>query len=140
MYEKGTRPFIQFDNVLLPDPDGPTIRTFSPSYIVKFILLALLANFVIEGLVNKITVTDTPQMFSTVGVIGWYTIAGRDNWTKITFNQETKTADVSDLAVGTTVCVKYIKTDASAEQFTVSNPWVGYTNHSFAKIPIRFMT
>ena len=27
-----------------------------------------------------------------------------------------------------------------AEQFTVSNPWVGYTNHSFAKIPIRFMT
>src|SRR5574344_1245962 len=55
LYEKGTRPFIQFDNVLLPDPDGPTIRTFSPSYIVKFILLALLANFVIEGLVNKIT-------------------------------------------------------------------------------------
>ena len=38
LYEKGTRPFIQFDNVLLPDPDGPTIRTFSPSYIVKFIL------------------------------------------------------------------------------------------------------
>ena len=85
---------------------------------------------------NKITVTDTPQMFSTVGVIGWYTIAGRDNWTKITFNQETKTADVSGLAVGTTVCVKYIKTDASAEQFTVSSTFIPSQCYALLTLPL----
>ena len=36
--KKGTRPFIQLENVLFPEPDGPTISTFSPSYIVKFML------------------------------------------------------------------------------------------------------
>ena len=37
-YKNGTNPFIQLEIVLFPEPDGPTISTFSPSYIVKLIL------------------------------------------------------------------------------------------------------
>ena len=36
--ENGINPFIQLANVLFPEPEGPAIRTFSPSYIVKFML------------------------------------------------------------------------------------------------------
>ena len=41
---------------------------------------------------NKITVSETPQKFGNFGVIGWYSVVGEDNWTKITFAPETKTA------------------------------------------------
>ena len=71
---------------------------------------------------ETITVTDTPQTFGNIGTIGWYSIAGKDDWKKITF--EGKDATVAGLAEGTTVCVKYIHTDASAEQFTVSSAFI----------------
>ena len=73
---------------------------------------------------NKITVKETPQKFGNFGVIGWYSLPSEDNWTKITFDADTKTANVPDLLQGTTVCVKYTKTDTSAEQFVVSSAFI----------------
>ena len=85
---------------------------------------------------NKITVKDTPQKFGQFGVIGWYAISGSDDWTTITFDQDTKTANVSDLPQGTTVCVKYTKTDASAEQFTVSSAFIPAQVYAVITLPL----
>lgn len=85
---------------------------------------------------NKITVKDTPQKFGNFGVIGWYALSGSDDWTKITFDQNTKTANVADLPQGTTVCVKYTKTDASAEQFTVSSAFIPAQVYGVLTLPL----
>lgn len=83
---------------------------------------------------DTITVTDTPQTFGSVGTIGWYSIAGKDEWKKITF--EGKNATVAGLSVGTTVCVKYIHTDASAEQFVVSSAFIPDQVHAVLTLPL----
>ena len=83
---------------------------------------------------DTITVTNTPQTFGTIGTIGWYSIAGKDDWKKITF--EGKDASVAGLASGTTVCVKYIYTDASAEQFTVSSAFIPDQCHAILTLPL----
>ena len=85
---------------------------------------------------NKITVKDTPQKFGNFGVIGWYALSGSDDWTTITFDQNTKTANVADLPKGTTVCVKYTKTDASAEQFTVSSAFIPAQVYAVITLPL----
>lgn len=85
---------------------------------------------------NKITVSETPQKFGNFGVIGWYALSGSDDWTKITFDQNTKTANVADLPQGTTVCVKYTKTDASAEQFTVSSAFIPAQVYGVLTLPL----
>lgn len=85
---------------------------------------------------NKITVKDTPQKFGNFGVIGWYSLPSEDNWTKIAFDADTKTANVADLPQGTTVCVKYTKTDASAEQFTVSSAFIPAQVYGVLTLPL----
>ena len=85
---------------------------------------------------NKITVKETPQKFGNFGVIGWYSLPSEDNWTKITFDADTKTANVADLPQGTTVCVKYTKTDASAEQFTVSSAFIPAQVYGVLTLPL----
>ena len=64
----------------------------------------------------------------------WYSLAGKDEWTKITFSG--KDATVSNLPVGTTVCVKYIHTDASAEQFTVSSAFIPDQCYAILTLPL----
>ena len=64
----------------------------------------------------------------------WYSIAGKDSWSKITF--EGQSATVSSLAEGTTVCVKYIATDASAEQFVVSSAFIPDQVHAILTLPL----
>ena len=83
---------------------------------------------------DTITVTGTPKEFGNAGTIGWYSIAGKDNWSKITF--EGQSATVANLPVGTTVCVKYIATDASAEQFTVSSAFIPDQVHAILTLPL----
>ena len=83
---------------------------------------------------NQITVANTPQKFSTLGTIGWYSIAGADDWTKIEFNG--KNATVQNLPEGTTVCVKYMKYDATAEQFTVSAAFIPKQCYALLKLPL----
>lgn len=84
--------------------------------------------------VNKITVSSTPQDFMGLGTIGWYSIAGKDSWTKISFTDST--ASVADLAVGTTVCVRYIKTDDTIEQFTVSSAFIPAQCYALLTLPL----
>lgn len=83
---------------------------------------------------DTITVTNTPQQFGSIGTIGWYSLAGKDDWKKITFAG--KDATVAGLAAGTTVCVKYIYTDASAEQFTVSSAFIPDQCHAILTLPL----
>lgn len=85
---------------------------------------------------NKITVSSTPQKFGNIGTIGWYTIKGKDNWTKIVFDPLTKTATVADLSVGTDICVKYVKNDASAEKFTVSSAFIPSQCYALLTLPL----
>lgn len=85
---------------------------------------------------NKITVSDTPQKFGNIGTIGWYSIKGLDSWSKIVFDADTKTANVPDLPIGTEVCVKYIHTDASAEQFTVSSAFIPSQCYAILTLPL----
>lgn len=85
---------------------------------------------------DKITVSETPQKFGNVGVLGWASVAGENNWSKIDFDAETKTATVAGLPVGTTVCVKYVKNDASAEQFIVSSAFIPSQCHAILTLPL----
>ena len=89
---------------------------------------------VTTSVADTITVTGTPKNFGSLGTIGWYSIAGKDNWSKITF--EGQSATVSSLAEGTTVCVKYIATDASAEQFVVSSAFIPDQVHAILTLPL----
>lgn len=66
---------------------------------------------------NTITVSGTPKTWAGIGVIGWYTIAGQNDWKRITFTG--KDATVSGLTVGQNLCVRYNTTDSSLREFTV---------------------
>ena len=85
---------------------------------------------------EQITVSETPQKFGNVGTIGWYRLPSSDSWIKITFDATTKTASVAGLASGTTVCVKYIHTDASASQFVVSSAFIPDQVHAVLTLPL----
>lgn len=86
---------------------------------------------------DTITVQETPQKFGTLDTpIGWYTLSGKDDWTKITFDAETKSATVSNLPVGSSICVKYIHTDAAAEQFIVSSAFIPDQVHAVLTLPL----
>ena len=89
---------------------------------------------VTTSVADTITVTGTPKNFGSLGTIGWYSIAGKDSWSKITF--EGQSATISGLAEGTTVCVKYIATDASAEQFVVSSAFIPDQVHAILTLPL----
>lgn len=83
---------------------------------------------------DTITVTDTPQTFGNLGTIGWYSEVNKNNWTKITFSG--KNATVPNLPTGTTVCVKYIHADASAEQFIVSSSFIPSQCYALLTLPL----
>lgn len=74
---------------------------------------------------DTITVSQTPvAMSGSVAVVGWYKLASAtdDAWTTLTFVG--KNATVSGLASGTSVCVRYFYTNASAREFTVLSAFV----------------
>jgi hypothetical protein len=83
---------------------------------------------------NQITVSETPKDFASLGTIGWYSVAGEDNWTKITFSG--KVANVTSLPIGSTVCVKYMKEDATMEQFTVSSAFIPSQCYALLTLPL----
>lgn len=85
---------------------------------------------------DTITVTNTPQNFGSVGTIGWASIAGKDDWSKITFDPTTKSASLAGIPVGTTMCVKYVINDAAAEQFVVSSAFIPDQVHAILTLPL----
>lgn len=66
---------------------------------------------------NQISVTNTPVNWNGIGNVGWYTISGEDNWKLITFTG--KNANVSNLPIGSKVCVRYISVNDAAKTFTI---------------------
>lgn len=84
---------------------------------------------------NKVTVSQTPQDFAGLGTIGWISESGKDSWSKIEFDADTKTANV-DFAKGSTVCVKYIKNDASSELFTVNSDFIPSQCYALLTLPL----
>ena len=66
---------------------------------------------------NTITVSQTPVTWQNVGTIGWYSTDGGNTSNLITFTG--KTATVSGLASGTTVCVTYIAENDAMKTFIV---------------------
>lgn len=70
---------------------------------------------------NTITVTQTPvAMTGATALVGWYKLANStdDAWTTITFVGKDAT---TTLASGSTVCVKYFYSNASAREFTINS-------------------
>lgn len=66
---------------------------------------------------NTITVSGTPVELFNWGVVGYYRIAGENDWQKITFTG--KNAIAANLPVGTVVCVKYNTQNSGMRQFVV---------------------
>jgi hypothetical protein len=66
---------------------------------------------------NSLTVTGTPADFLGQGTIGWYSVAGSNDWTAITFSGQTATA--TGVVSGTTYCVKYNTVNSALEQVIV---------------------
>lgn len=66
---------------------------------------------------NTITVSGTPVELFNWGVVGYYRIAGENDWQKITFTGKNATA--TNLPVGTVVCVKYNTQNSGMRQFVV---------------------
>lgn len=84
--------------------------------------------------VNQITATSTPKSFLTLGTIGWYALAGTDTWNKVTFVGSVAT--VSNLPIGSTICLKYLKEDAISEQFTVSSAFIPSQCYLLLTLPL----
>lgn len=66
---------------------------------------------------NTITVSGTPVELFNWGIVGYYRIAGENNWQKIAFTGKNATA--TNLPVGTVVCVKYNTQNSGMRQFVV---------------------
>jgi hypothetical protein len=88
---------------------------------------------------NSITVSTTPVELSTLtGIVGWYKVVGASNdaWTMCTFNATTKTATVTGVAQGNTVCVKYFISNSASRTFVVSSSYIPATVHAYMRIPL----
>lgn len=83
---------------------------------------------------NKVTVSQEPKMFGEIGTIGWVSIAGKDEWSKITFNG--KSANVPNTPIGTKLCVKYMKEDLGSEQITVSSAFIPSQCYALLTLPL----
>lgn len=77
---------------------------------------AIVTESYVMGANNTITVSGQPQDFHGLGLRGWATIAGADNWMPIEFVGQT--AEFTAPA-GTEVCVKYVNQYSNAREFIV---------------------
>lgn len=89
---------------------------------------------IVTTVANQVTVTETPQDFIGLGAIGWVSIAGKNDWTKVSFTG--KTASVADLPSGSTVCVKYIARDEAVREFTVSSAFIPDQCYALLTLPL----
>lgn len=84
--------------------------------------------------INQITVSGTPQTFGTVGTIGWYSIQGSEDVAKITFVGSV--ASVSNLPIGSKICVTYLITDDSARVIEVASNFIPAEVHLVFTLPL----
>lgn len=78
---------------------------------------SLVTESVTTTVANQITIAGTPVAFGTTGTVGFYTIEGQEDYKSITFVG--KTATVTNLPIGSKVCVTYNTNDDAMQIFTV---------------------
>jgi hypothetical protein len=78
---------------------------------------SLVTESVTTTVANQITITGTPVAFGTAGTVGFYTIEGQEDYKSVSFVG--KTANVSNLPIGSKVCVTYNTNDDAMQTFTV---------------------
>lgn len=78
---------------------------------------SLVTESVTTTVANQITIAGTPVAFGTAGTVGFYTIEGQEDYKFISFVG--KTANVSNLPIGSKVCVTYNTNDDAMQTFTV---------------------
>lgn len=88
---------------------------------------------------DTLEVTQTPKDFTaTSGTIGWYKLSTEsdDAYKKFDFTKNAKTATVDGLVVGSTICIKYVISDATSRRFTVNADYVPSVCHAVMTIPL----
>ncbi|MEG1353705.1 MAG: hypothetical protein RR255_00285 [Bacilli bacterium] len=91
---------------------------------------------IITTVANQITVTNIPVAFpSTNLVVGAYKKVSdkSDSYVTVAFNG--KVAQVSNLPVGSEICVKYFRTEESARSFKISSNIIPSIVYAVIKIP-----
>lgn len=120
-----------------------TSSTFMPEFLATKLGSVIESGgdvFNVETVTTSVADTITVAEFTPVApfgdsavVYGWYRLQNSDTWNTITFTGSTAT--VSGLASGTTVCVKYAYTDASAIRFKINSEIIPDVVYAVMKIP-----
>lgn len=88
----------------------------------------------VAGGSGTLTVQGTPVAFGNAGTVGWYTVAGQEDWAPLTF--EGKVATVSGVVAGTDYCVRYNANDAGIQEFTVPSAIIPSEVHLVMTYPL----
>lgn len=88
----------------------------------------------VAGGSGTLTVQGTPVAFGNAGTVGWYTVAGQEDWAPLTF--EGKVATVDGVVSGTDYCVRYNANDAGIQEFTVPSAIIPSEVHLVMTYPL----
>ena len=88
----------------------------------------------VTGGSGTLTVQGTPVAFGNAGIVGWYTLAGQENWAPITFSGQTAT--VEGVTSGESYCVRYNANDAGIQEFTVPSAIIPSEVHLVMTYPL----
>lgn len=88
----------------------------------------------VAGGSGTLTVQGTPVAFGNAGTVGWYTVAGQEDWAPLTF--EGKVATVDGVVTGTDYCVRYNANDAGIQEFTVPSAIIPSEVHLVMTYPL----
>ena len=83
---------------------------------------------------GTLAVQGTPVAFGSAGTVGWYTLAGQENWAPLTFSGQTAT--VADVTEGETYCVRYNANDSGIQEFTVPSAIIPSEVHLVMTYPL----
>lgn len=83
---------------------------------------------------GTLTVQGTPVAFGAAGTVGWYTLAGQEDWSPLTFSG--KIATVADVTEGGTYCVRYNANDAGIQEFVVPSAIIPSEVHLVMTYPL----
>ena len=83
---------------------------------------------------GTLTVQGTPVAFGSAGTVGWYTLAGQEDWAPLTFSG--KVATVADVTEGGTYCVRYNANDSSIQEFVVPSAIIPSEVHLVMTYPL----
>lgn len=82
---------------------------------------------------GTLTVQGIPVAFGTAGTVGWYTPAGQEDWTPLTFEGKVATASVTS---GAEYCVRYNADDSSIQEFVVPSAIIPSEVHLVMTYPL----